>query len=237
MSTFKAQVHSTVDAAAKAGEFYAVNTSDFNKKQAKGQLVIGIKAKDGSPIRVLFPPTWIPLDLSEYAPADDLVAAASLREYVRKGLITLVTKESYDALINHASYQTEAKRVAKITNGFTEKLNNQVEIALSASSSPMVDANANVEMIDTPITAALLGADSDETVIREYNKNLLGLGLPEIRTLSTKSQTGSLVQAIALELESLLTSGQIGTLQGDVANTQAYKDFQQRGGSGPSLEF
>jgi len=237
MSSLKVKVHSTVDAAAKAGEFYAVNTSDFNKKQAKGQLVIGIKAKDGSPIRVLFPPTWIPLNLAEYAPSDDLVAAASLREYVRKGLITLITKDSYDALIQHPSFETEAKRVAKITNGFTEKLNSQVEIALSASSSPMVDANASVDMVDTPITASLLGADSDETVVREFNKNLLGLGLPELRTLSTKGQTGSLVQAIALELETLLTSGQLDMLNNSVENTQAYKDFQQRGGTGPSLTF
>ena len=238
MSSFKAEIIPNVDAAAKAGVFYAVNTSDFNKKQAKGQLVIGIKAKDGTPVRILFPPTWIPLDLTQYAPVDDLTTSSTLREYIRKGLVTLLTEESYKSLIKHPAYATESARVSKITSGFVANMNAHVDIALSASTTPMADANANVEILDTPITNAILSADSNETVIREFDKSLRGLGIGELRTLTSKSQPGSLIQRIAFELESLITSGQIDSLDGTVTNTQAYKELNQSGAlSAPDISF
>ncbi|QXV74194.1 hypothetical protein [Rhizobium phage RHEph12] len=232
-----------VEAAAAAGDFYAMNASDLNGKRARGKVIIGFSTRDGSEVKILFPPSWIPLDLSEYAPLDDLKNATNIREYVRKGLIILITKKSYDALTQHPNYAKERARVNELNASFigsTASGSATISHAVNVDSSKSIVENQDgMKPLSTPQTSRLLEALGDDEAISLLDQCVGGLSFGEIRTLTNEAAPGTFLQLAAFELDAYMVAGK--QLPQKVAEMQAFKDYQQKNGAGseggPNISF
>lgn len=229
--------YSTMEEAAKAGDFYAINTSDASGTRARGKLILGIKNPDGNDTKIMIPPTWIPIDLAGYASPDILRNASIIREYMRKSAIILVDKATFVGLQKHPKYAEEFARVSKMMGGFAAGIKEEFSIAVGASTtmvepdSPAAAARASI------ITDGILQANSDEEMISKFNAALPGLQIEDYRYLALKSINGSLVQHLAMELESALVAGQISEIK-TIEETEAYKTFLKTGrGSEPVITF
>lgn len=229
MAVLKITTYRTVEQAAQASEFYAVNTSDLEGRQNKGQVVLGIKTSDGAVAKIIFPPTWVPLDLTSYATKDDLGAATTLRDYVREGLITLINKDTYDKLVNLPPYAKEFERIFKKTLGGTSE--KMLSVA-SSKGTQTFDSN----IVESPITENILKASTDQELVDSFDSVLAGISLGELKALSSKAAAGSIISIVASDLESMLINGGI-TIK-SITELDSYKDLVARGISvEPALSF
>lgn len=119
----KVKTFRTVDEAVKKGEVFAVNVSDKNKTQPKGDLIFHLGGNDGdSNVIVNIPRTWIPFDLTEYSTLADIEKSTSLRSLMRQGLLVLITEESFEALLKDPNYPNEMENVRKSMRNFNADL-------------------------------------------------------------------------------------------------------------------
>lgn len=232
-----------VEAAATKGEFYAMNSSDLNGKRARGKVIIGFTTRDNSEVKILFPPSWIPLDLTDYATLEDLKNATNLRDYVRQGLIILITKASYDSLTQHPNYTKERQRVNSLNAAFASSTatgSQTISHSVNVDSSKSISENQEgMKPLATPQTNRLLEALGDDEAIQLLDQCIGGLSFGEIRTLTNEAAPGTFLQLAAFELDSYMVAGK--QLPSKVAEMQAYKDFQQKNGlgseGGPSISY
>lgn len=103
--------HRTLEDAYKAGDWYAVNNSTRNNTQTMGQLLFPVTTEDGSSVDISIPPTWIPIDLQQFASPDDLRKCSGLRSLLTNKLIILLDKASKTAMENSPNYKAERVRV------------------------------------------------------------------------------------------------------------------------------
>lgn len=71
-------------------------------------------------INIIIQPTWIPINLSDFAPREEIVKNHHFLELVRKGVLTLVkTKEALEILEEDAA-QEELERINNLRAGMEE---------------------------------------------------------------------------------------------------------------------
>lgn len=237
MSEVKIKTYRTVDDAVKEGSYYIVNTSSGpNKERVPGNLVMGLRSRDGGNVQILIPPTWIPFDLREYATPEDISSSNAIRQNLRNGLLVFISVEDYEMLRNRPEYENEKARVSKLRDSYS--MNGLSDTTLNIS--PNVSAGpsgGNVQVSATPITDMIIASQSNEDLLRNYDTNLMGLQLGELKYIQTKATPGTLLSLISLELESYLMSG--GIKIKTVRETEAYKEAVQRGilTNAPTLHF
>jgi hypothetical protein len=222
MAEVKVTSYPSVQTAIEKGEFYAINTSDLGKTQRKGQIVLGVKTADGTVSKIVFPPTWIPIDLTSYVSPEDLKTATAFRDYVRNRLITLITKDSFLAMQKIPGYDREFKRVAEKLGNIAGNVTGEVSISVSSTASAESPANS-IDAIETPLTAQILTANTDEELITVFNQNLQGLSLGEYRSLINKSTVGSFLNIVASEIEATISKG--GLTIKSIEETETYKEW------------
>ena len=115
--------YATVDQALRARELIAINVSDKQGTQNKGQLVFSISnAKSGNKIDIILPPTWLPQDLTSYASVEDFGDCLELRGLIRNGLIVLIPQSQYEELQKSPEYPRERRRVDQIQSRLAKPL-------------------------------------------------------------------------------------------------------------------
>lgn len=225
MADVRVTHYPNVQTAIEKGEFYAINTSDLGNTQRKGQIVLGVKTADGTVSKIIFPPTWIPIDLTSYVAPDDLKTATAFRDYVRNRLITLITKESYLAMQKLPAYDREYKRVAEKLGNLAISATGEVSISIASNSSAVpATAPASVEAIETPLTNQILSANTDDELVSVFNQNLQGLSLGEFRTLINKSTAGSFINLVSFEIEDMISKGGLPITK--IEETASYKEWK-----------
>lgn len=224
MAEVKVTSYPNVQTAIDKGEFYAINTSDLGNTQRKGQIVLGVKTADGTVSKIVFPPTWIPIDLTNYVAPDDLKTATAFRDYVRNRLITLITKESYQAMQKLPAYEREYKRVAEKLGNLSVNATGEVSISIAANTNASAAAPAAIEAVETPLTAQILSAGTDDELVVVFNQNLKGLSLGEFKALINKSTSGSFINQVSFEIESMISKG--GLSISSIEETASYKEWK-----------
>lgn len=177
MSEVKLKTYRTVDDAVKDGSYYIVNTSNGKEnKRILGNLVMGLRSRDGANIQILIPPTWIPFDLREYATPEDIASSNAIRQYLRNGLLVFISREDYKKLIALPEYEKEKQRVSKLRDSYAMEGTQETTININQSvQSP--NGEGNVQISSTPLTDMIINSQNNEDLLRNFDSNLPGLQL------------------------------------------------------------
>lgn len=237
MAELKIKAYKTLDEAARDNSFWAINTTDTagSVKRPKGNLVMSVRTRDGHNTPILLPPTWIPIDLREFAHPDDLLTAPAIRSNMRNKAITIVSEETVAMLRKNPAYAAESDRVKKLLNSFERP---DSETIINIGTAPSIGGGpGNVIAQSSPLTDMILNAENDETIIRNYDTNLFGLTLGDLRFIQEKANQGSITYLIAMELQDALLSE--GIKIKSVKETEIYKDVMlvHGGASAVNLSF
>lgn len=90
---------------------------------------------DGQPVTVISPVTWLPFDLSIYAPADVILRNPNFRRVVSRGLIDLINPEDADAFIAQSGEKGRVA-LAKLLNAVRSDEEGSNESSLSQQINP-----------------------------------------------------------------------------------------------------
>lgn len=235
MAKVTIQLYNSLEEAAADGDFFVINNSDGRGVRMKGQVIFNILARDGAARTIVIPPTWMPIDLKNYLSAEDISASTLLRDYVRRQILVLCKKESFDDLRAHPDYQKEFERVNKIV-GSVPTMATEMEINVGVGNAVTAENDARgIQPVKTPIVEMIMNSNGDQELIDNFDKALRGLSIGELHYLSTVAPRGSLTSLIATELESNFTSGNPVE---SVKDTEAFNTIMKTGRTqGPQMSF
>lgn len=76
-----------------------------------GTIALSVSRKDGEPVLIEIPRTWLALDLGTFAPRAEILASTKFMKAVNDGMIGLVSEEVADALNSDPNAQAERNRL------------------------------------------------------------------------------------------------------------------------------
>lgn len=95
------------------GPIWVLNTAPESELQVAGDVHLGIPKLNGSKIDPLFiPQTWLPIDITEFVPRAQLLESAEFRNAVAKQLITIITPEFAQEILQQEGASEERDRLA-----------------------------------------------------------------------------------------------------------------------------
>lgn len=89
---------------------WVINISD-QVVTSGGAISLSVQRKDGEPVLIEIPRTWLALDLGTYAPRSEVLASTKFMKAVNDGLIGLVSEDVADALNSDPSAAAERARL------------------------------------------------------------------------------------------------------------------------------
>lgn len=95
----------------KDGRVFALNSSDLAGRRDKGAVNIGITMRNSETRNVLLPNTWIPIDLSQQMPKDELLNSPAFLTNVMRGIIMLVDSDTAEKLLSDPDNMAEQTRL------------------------------------------------------------------------------------------------------------------------------
>ena len=234
--------YKTLEDAIEAKEVFAVNVSDKKNSQAKGTVCISISLEgqeDAEPINI--PATWIPFDLTDWAPLSDLARSSTLRSSIRQGLILLITKDSAKALQEEPGYEQEHQKVKEL-----QKRSNTISSDSELSSGDTFELNTGVTavsrdpIIEEPKTAERASVVNEISIsalvahhLRDETKEMMALATEtfpkfskqDFIELSTRvTNQASLLAGLAMDATGIIDD--TGNID-DISALPAYQEWQQ----------
>lgn len=93
------------------GRVYVINASDLEGKRAKGAVNIGVTMRNGETRNVVVPSTWIPIDLSQQMPREELLQSPSFLTNVMRRVILLVDLNTAEEMLSDSANADEQSRI------------------------------------------------------------------------------------------------------------------------------
>jgi hypothetical protein len=145
-----------LDMAIKNDTLIAINVSDKQGSQNKGQLVFTVSTKSGAKIDIMLPPTWLPQDLTAYASMADFADCLELRALLRNNLIILISRKQFEQLQKSPDYEKEKHRVAQLQTKLSKALQDETTtFNLNVNSHPVEVKKADlVEELPSDVTVS-----------------------------------------------------------------------------------
>lgn len=207
----------TLDEAIRSGEVWVINNSDQGGKRKKGVVILVITTQDGSKINVKLPPTWIPINLLNYASIDDLQKCTILRQYVGSKLLVAVDKKSVEALQGESAYDAEARRVETSMQGFAATVSsapttlniNTGGAGQILSADGKKDANGVESIQRSERVTRILAAKTPQEVVAAFDADLKNLTLIDAQQITLGAASGSFAEKLAAEVEGYLMDGDL----------------------------
>lgn len=199
MST-KIEVYNTIEAAMEkeTGDLYALNISDRNGTQTKGNVTFSIPTSDGQRVTVFLYPTWVPKNLMEYATRDAIKGSLELRNNMRNGLIALITSASAKTLMSAPGYAEEAQRVkgleTKRTGASIASATSEISVNVGAgnvvSAAPKVVSSTvdNLMAAHRSLSAGVGNIDINSTEAKTIVNGIGSLTLDELDYITANVQ-------------------------------------------------
>lgn len=236
----KLKRYSTLEDAVKADEFYLVNysnnTAPGEEKRRLGVLLMSYRTAQNEPRNIYIPPTWVPIDLKNYADTEDLAKMGLLRDYVRRGIVVLLDKASYEAVCANPKYEEEFNKYADKLGVFSNH-SGSATTDFSLNLTGAGSAIADIAPVETPIARQIIETEGDdEAMIAAYDGALGGLSIGEISYLVAHAKPTSLMKQIADELNTRLKNGKPLPTK-SVRETEAYQDYLKTNMNSPTFSF
>lgn len=131
---------------------WVINTSDRAAPKQAGDVVIAIHRSDGPPTVITIPLTWLPIDLTEKANRNVLLASPELRSSVNKELIGIITDEYAKELLAESGAKEELKRIQELERN--SYLNAQRTISEDAVATNLEQAQSGSKFVSAAEAAA-----------------------------------------------------------------------------------
>ncbi len=212
MAKVKVDTYNSLDEAIKDGYVLATNTSDAGGSRPKGELIIQVKTADDTNVLITLPPTWIPIDLTNFATLEDLNKCSALRSYVARQNVRLLKRASVEQLKKEPSYATEANRIRAKQERYNQSIagieSESVELNIGTVSASKASANPDFDQSAShnPYADQIVEADDNQQIVDILNANINNISVPDMQYLIAMSENGSFLNSIALELEGYLTT-------------------------------
>lgn len=97
----------------KSQRLWSINISDKGGSQQRGDVTMFIKDEDGNDIQIMLPSTWLPIDLTQFAPINLFSKSTTFRNYLRSRLIGIVSDDVAAQLLNRPDAAAEKTRVSR----------------------------------------------------------------------------------------------------------------------------
>lgn len=122
----------------EATSLWVLNTAaTFGGLINGGVVYVSVNRKDGDPVILDVPNTWLPFDLAERAPREEIMASTKFLQAVTSGLLSIISEEA--ALVMLEDPNAEAER---------SRLNQQREVVKAATASRGIGRNVTISVGD-----------------------------------------------------------------------------------------
>lgn len=150
---------------------YVLNTSDINGQYMKGDVNISVVTSRGQTLNIVVPSTWIPIDMSEYLPKDELLKDPMFLRMIRSKRITLISENDAIEILNQPDAVIEKNRITMQTNGITRNPEIEDDEDDEKQKSTNKTEEDGVQIVTVEVVQRLKEYDIDESTAYSTLKN------------------------------------------------------------------
>jgi hypothetical protein len=123
---------------------YAINTSDINGLQPRGDVYITVRNGDRDQMIKLYN-TWIPIDLTAFAPRQTILNSPDFRQAMQRGRIQLVSNSVANDVLQSGEAADE-ERVLRIRENYSDPDAQAQQIQAAGLNNTVQAQNANRQL-------------------------------------------------------------------------------------------
>ncbi|QRE00089.1 hypothetical protein [Burkholderia phage BCSR5] len=135
--------------------FWVLNTTDSSDVGYSGDVLFDVPKLNGNADadHILVEQTWLPQDLTEWVPKNQLLQASELRRCVRKGLISIISEADAIRIMQRPGAKEERQRIRAAKRFIQESataraMGSHADVKLASDSDALVSAYTQVKTIN-----------------------------------------------------------------------------------------